>query len=327
MVSVIIPVYNAEDYIRRCIDSILNQSYVDFELLLVDDGSTDNSSNICDEYLYDSRVRVFHKENNGASSARNFGVKASIGEWIVFVDADDWCDSDYLKTLMSSGDVDFTTVFMSVELDSDSYERNIPYQKKIYYGMDGVEDFMTCCFRELAAPVCRRYKKEILVNNDMCFDVNLSIMEDLCFNLSYLSKVNSICVIPSVLYHYEKHSGSLTSRSIEWVKANYAISKIAQLISVFKNDIQLTQCYIWGNILRKYFISLQNQKSIYTISLGLKHCLTNCVVRGLFAESSIEKSLFRKSFDFFMLNDMCYLAAIMLKMEGLMLRYKLIKWK
>ena len=89
MVSIIVPVYNTEKFLHRCIDSILAQTYTDFELLLIDDGSKDSSGAICDEYaVKDARVRVFHKENGGVSSARNLGLDNAKGEWITFVDSD-----------------------------------------------------------------------------------------------------------------------------------------------------------------------------------------------------------------------------------------------
>lgn len=97
MISVIIPVYNTEKYIRRCLDSLLSQNQKDFELILVDDGSTDQSGTICEEYAnLDSRIKVFHKINGGVSSARNVGLGNASGDWIAFVDADDYVDEDYL---------------------------------------------------------------------------------------------------------------------------------------------------------------------------------------------------------------------------------------
>ena len=90
-ISVIVPIYNAEKHLQSCIDSILAQTFTDFELLLINDGSKDNSGSICDEYVIkDNRVRVFHKENGGVSSARNLGLDNAIGEWVTFVDSDDW---------------------------------------------------------------------------------------------------------------------------------------------------------------------------------------------------------------------------------------------
>ena len=99
-ISVIIPVYNAEATLRRCVDSVLSQTFTDYECLLIDDGSKDKSWEICDEYAAkDSRVRVFHKENGGVSSARNLGLDNATGEWIAFVDSDDWIDPDMLLSL------------------------------------------------------------------------------------------------------------------------------------------------------------------------------------------------------------------------------------
>ena len=99
-ISVIVPVYNTEKYLHRCVDSILAQTFTDFELLLIDDGSTDSSGAICDEYAQkDSRVRVFHKENGGVSSARNLGLDKAKGKWVTFVDSDDWIKESFLNKL------------------------------------------------------------------------------------------------------------------------------------------------------------------------------------------------------------------------------------
>lgn len=100
-VSVIVPVYKAEKYLRKCLDSLLAQTFKDFELLLIDDGSPDKSGAICDEYARrDTRIHVFHKKNGGVSSARNMGLDHAQGEWIAFVDADDWVEDNYLQVFM-----------------------------------------------------------------------------------------------------------------------------------------------------------------------------------------------------------------------------------
>ena len=99
-ISVIIPVYNAESTLRRCVDSVLAQTFTDFECLLINDGSKDKSGEICDEYARkDSRVKVFHKENGGVSSARNVGLDNARGEWVSFVDSDDWVEGDILESM------------------------------------------------------------------------------------------------------------------------------------------------------------------------------------------------------------------------------------
>lgn len=103
VVSIIVPVYNAEKTLNRCVDSILNQTFHHWELLLIDDGSSDHSGKICDQYAAkDRRVKVFHKENRGVSSARNYGIKLAKGEWVIFIDSDDYFLSDALKKLLET---------------------------------------------------------------------------------------------------------------------------------------------------------------------------------------------------------------------------------
>ena len=99
-ISIIIPIYKVEKYIRECLDSILNQTFTDWEALLIDDGSPDNSGVICDEYAAkDNRFKVFHKENGGVSSARNLGLEKATGEWVTFIDADDWIEKEAVYQL------------------------------------------------------------------------------------------------------------------------------------------------------------------------------------------------------------------------------------
>ena len=113
-ISVIVPVYNTEKYLHRCIDSILDQTFTDFELLLIDDGSTDSSGTICDEYAAkDSRVRVFHKENGGVSSARNMGLDNAYGEWITFVDSDDYLIDQSGLTLLARTNIEADLIIFS----------------------------------------------------------------------------------------------------------------------------------------------------------------------------------------------------------------------
>ena len=100
LISIIVPIYNVENYLRHCLDSIQKQTYQNFECLLINDGSPDNSAGICREYVEkDSRFRYFEKENGGLSSARNVGIEKSSGVYITFVDSDDWLDSDYLEAV------------------------------------------------------------------------------------------------------------------------------------------------------------------------------------------------------------------------------------
>ena len=104
-VSIIVPIYNVEQYLRRCIDSLLAQTYTNIEIVLVDDGSPDNCGDICDEYAQtDTRIKVIHKKNCGLSAARNSGIEAVSGEWVTFIDSDDWLETDAIECLMGLTD-------------------------------------------------------------------------------------------------------------------------------------------------------------------------------------------------------------------------------
>lgn len=132
MVSIIIPVYNVKPYLKRCVESVLNQSYTDFETILVDDGSTDGSSAICDEYLErDTRIRVIHKENGGLSDARNAGINAAVGEYIIFVDSDDFLDKDALDILTKE-------IRPGVDIIIGGYKKIIGNQM-VLFTCDGIE--------------------------------------------------------------------------------------------------------------------------------------------------------------------------------------------
>ena len=138
MISVIVPVYNVEPYLGKCLDSIVNQTYRDLEILVIDDGYTDRCKVICDEYKNrDERIRVFHTENRGLSAARNIGLNEANGEWIGFVDSDDWIESDMFETLVkkaekSSSDIVECGVFREY---SDRTEKNM----KRTFDLSGVE--------------------------------------------------------------------------------------------------------------------------------------------------------------------------------------------
>ena len=132
LVSIIIPVYNAEKRLVKCIDSILTQSYIHFELLLINDGSKDSSGTICDAYAQkDNRVKVFHKENGGASSARNIGIERATGEYIVFVDSDDYVEKDYLSAFFVDplNEDKFTFVVQSLK---NLYDDGIEIKQSVF---------------------------------------------------------------------------------------------------------------------------------------------------------------------------------------------------
>ena len=207
IVSIIVPVYKVENVLHYCIDSILNQTYKDFELILVDDGSPDNSGKICDEYAKkDNRITVIHKENGGVSSARNCGIDAAKGKYVCFVDSDDYVNKNYLEILIKTksehSEFDNIWCYFQTVTDYDSTGGNliVDDNKNIY----SVKDIMTLHEKWLdAGPVCKLYDRKIILENGLTFDSNLSLGEDLIFNFQYLDCTNGkIFVIPKKLYSY-----------------------------------------------------------------------------------------------------------------------------
>lgn len=202
-ISVIVPVYNAEKWLHRCIDSILAQTFTDFELLLIDDGSTDGSGAICDEYgIQDQRVRVFHKPNGGVSSARNLGLDNAKGGWISFVDSDDWIETEYLGCLLhnaNGADLSICDFIIkgSNEVWPDKIEDGVITTDKLAYFYTEIFPY---CY--LTAPWIKLYKKSIIEDSKIRFNENISTLEDTIFVLDYLRKVKIISCINRKLYNY-----------------------------------------------------------------------------------------------------------------------------
>lgn len=190
IVSVIVPVYNAEKYLHRCVDSILAQTFTDFELLLIDDGSKDNSGKICDEYAAkDSRVRVFHKENGGANSARNHGLDKAKSEWVTFVDSDDLI-SDNAFELMCS---------FSKKMNVDAVIANSEYNG-IINGEKWIRLLLDCKIRCEVWGVL--YRRELIQKLECNIPASIVIGEDFLMNLECATKSSSIVLIPDRLYNY-----------------------------------------------------------------------------------------------------------------------------
>lgn len=214
MVSIIVPIYNTEKYLHRCIDSILAQTFNDFELLLINDGSTDFSGSICDEYaMLDKRVRVFHKVNGGVSSARNLGLDNALGDWICFVDSDDYVSSNYIQDLYSQiNDTIGLVISFSVSVFRDKHSQ-MDYIDRLI----GQENF-ELLFTEYdlnwrTSPWAKLYKRSVIEANNMRFNIYLPIAEDLVFLYEYLLHIENVRVRGVSNYYYNAEvEGSLTKR-------------------------------------------------------------------------------------------------------------------
>lgn len=219
MVSIIVPVYNAEQYLRRCVDSILNQEYTDFELLLVNDGSTDASGDICEEYRdQDPRVIVIQKENTGVSDSRNRALDRARGKYLQFLDSDDWitpdatrlfvraaeeygCDmviSDFYRVvgerLSPKGDIEEEGVLTREEFAAHMMENPADF----YYGV---------LWNKL-------YRRDIVEEHNLRMDTDISWCEDFMFNLEYIRYAKVFYALHAPIYYYVKRKGSLASQGI-----------------------------------------------------------------------------------------------------------------
>ena len=219
MVSIIVPIYNAEQYLRRCVDSILNQEYTDFELLLVNDGSTDASGDICEEYGdQDPRVIVIQKENTGVSDSRNRALDRARGKYLQFLDSDDWitpdatrlfvraaeeygCDmviSDFYRVvgerLSPKGDIEEEGVLTREEFAAHMMENPADF----YYGV---------LWNKL-------YRRDIVEEHKLRMDTDISWCEDFMFNLEYIRYAKVFYALHAPIYYYVKRKGSLASQGI-----------------------------------------------------------------------------------------------------------------
>lgn len=229
-VSVIVPIYNSEKTLGHCIDSILSQTFRDFELLLIDDGSTDSSTAICDEYAAkDNRVRVFHKGNGGVSSARNIGLDNAAGKWVTFCDSDDYVNDNWLSLFVRNCK---NNVGMVVQTFEYSNKKDYDYFEGNAVGF--IEKFHDSNF--IGYVWNKIFLLEIIRNHNVCYNESFTFLEDEVFVYEYLQYIDKVVFIPEVAYHYnipdfsKKYTGNNFNpnyaifRTLERINTNRGIS-------------------------------------------------------------------------------------------------------
>lgn len=202
LISVIIPVYNSESYLHRCVDSLLTQNYTDFELILVDDGSCDSSGNICDEYARkDSRIKVFHKENDGVSSARNLGLDNATGKFVVFVDSDDWVDIHFLDHLYSAVYEKNSDIAICEIINDYGYKTNISNNSLVEKGKFAyIKHQIIAGFTS----VCNMmFNRELIEANHLRFE-KVRYSEDFIFSIKAICLSKKITYVADHLYYYDR---------------------------------------------------------------------------------------------------------------------------
>ena len=236
LISVVVPVYNVEKYLHKCIDSILSQTYIYFELILIDDGSTDDSSQICDEYVNsDKRVRAFHKKNGGQSSARNLGIDVACGEYITFIDSDDFVKNNYLEIMLKLAiENNSEIVQCSFDFGDDGLFKNSNYKPliKVYSGSHALT---TSSLKVLAC--CKLYKSNIF--EDIRFPL-LKKYEDDAIYYKLIYRANKVVITNLKLYYYLQRMGSILRENSHFLSIDF-IEAYNERLSFFKlkNEIIL----------------------------------------------------------------------------------------
>lgn len=321
MISIIIPVYDVEHYLATCIDSILLQSYISFELLLINDGSTDKSLSICLNYeKLDSRIKVVNKVNGGVSSARNNGIAIASGEWITFIDSDDKIDVNYLQDLILSLEQDFEVDFVfhglkRVKDGAQISETNIPDLVVKYNDYNIL--FNKCQISLNGNPVSKLFKKSIIDEYDLSFNLNFTYNEDKIFILEYVLKCKNFIVFSSAKnYLYNINSGSLTNKLLQphdYLKPykHFKYLAITQYGIRFSDDnysIIYTNFKIYLHMyVNSVFVHKRNQEHTFLSLLDdedwnlYKHI------------SRFDSSIGRKIFDFFLLKKFLFFPRILAK--------------
>lgn len=218
-VSIVVPVYNVEKYLKRCVDSLIGQSYPNLEILLIDDGSKDNSLSICKEYeLKDSRIRVFHKENEGLGLTRNYGIERATGRYITFVDSDDYLTSDAVETMLEKATATDADVVIANNYYKDE-EQKVTLPERLYSGTEIKEVLMVHMMgnkgNELDALSYtawgKLYKKDLFTQNNLVFPSERKLIwEDLAFSVEAYPLCEKVYVLHKPVYYYCFNEGSLT---------------------------------------------------------------------------------------------------------------------
>jgi len=305
--SVIIPVYNMEQLLARCLDSLINQTYKDIEIILINDGSTDNSGKICDKYkLKNSRIIVIHQENAGVSAARNSGLDKANGDYISFVDPDDWVDPDMYSILAESIHKKEADIIRFNAYRKNEIINRLPFKneyseeqldEKIILPLIGSETFGGMFI--LGVLWLHLFKREVIEKNNIRFNKKLRRCEDRLFTLTVILHARNIVFIDPVLYHYEVNEGSLSNKydPLRWEQEKIYLTELQKEYTNFKPgefveraDIRIKSEYLLRAVtsINNEFFS-DNRKRFFSKYRNTKGIINNTNVRKAVKEVSTER--------------------------------------
>ncbi len=322
MFSIIVPIYGVEKFLKKCLDSILNQTFNDFEAILVDDGSKDQCPAICDEYASrDSRFVVIHKKNGGLVSARKAGTEKAIGQYIVCLDGDDWLHENCLKTFLKTINSAKPDVICCGYIAASGHaERRIPLV--LPYGLYDRQKMKTLLFPQLIESVngkyfrpqvwAKAYRRNIYVENQLQVPNTISIGEDHACTKPCIYHANSVYMEQKCLYYYRINESSMTKsrKPFSW-EAPEAIGR------TFEKSIDMDECdfqdQVYRNVVHNLFnvaVSQFNRAEKYTVIK--KDILKN--ISKEYYENAIRNCRFQNSWK-------CKLAQMALRTKSIFLLY------
>lgn len=245
LVSIIIPVYNVERYVGKCLDSVTNQSYDDIEIIVVNDGSTDGSGEICDQYAKkDQRIKVFHKKNGGLSDARNYGIEKSKGEIIAFVDSDDFVKKDFVGAMYQK----------MIQENADIVECGYNSIKPKRGSASGDDATIRLLIEQETVDIVtwnKLYKKSLFVDNDVWFPKGKK-HEDILTTYKILSKAKKVVYLDKILYCYVDRKESITNTEKTEERLEMRELAAREAIEYFEDNVKLKQAAEVSLLLAKY---------------------------------------------------------------------------
>jgi len=266
-ISVIVPVYNVEAYLERCVESILQQTYAHFELILINDGSTDSSGQICDHLAFQyENIKVYHIENAGVSNARNMGIQLATGSWVTFIDSDDFVTQDYLATLASAVEgVNVGFAIAPLHHIKNGIVTDIPSHsgKTELWSTEETMKELLMTTRTSFFPVAKLFKRDLLA--DEKFNTNYHLAEDALFLTELLLKTRCSSVfIDKPVYYYDHREGSATTSVNQHVFDTIEVYKqiIAQVSQVFPNlkyELKNRECWSYITVYDKIIFTSSEQ--------------------------------------------------------------------
>lgn len=320
-VSIVIPIYNMERYLARCLDSILSQSYQNYEVLLIDDGSVDSSEQIANKYLHDIRFHYFYQENLGVSAARNKGVNNAVGQWIAFVDPDDYLDTDYLYSLMSNIKPDTDIISCCAVCDGTGkeihfFDGDTIFGDEDHSGKVGKKELLlelinvqygakTVRETAIGVPWGKIYRKALFDDNNLRFDTRLFRMQDNIFNMYAFNCSRDVVYIDKPLYIYNLDNIKNFGR-----KYTPRVKQYSTLVSVLRyeflkkqnllDDSEIYREFCWeilrnaDNMLRKYFLHKDNKKRKKDIIIEMEEEFRKDIFKTVFLNKEVVHSFLRE---------------------------------